>query len=159
MPRTNATTPVGVKQLREPIGAERERARKLPIRELAYLVLKLNVVRQLAFAAILTSALFVSGAQLSATGCPVASAPIAKACQMGCCANKACCKTSHERTGPPAQPLVKAGAAQQNMSAMPAAIAVALVTPVATARLHVFSSADGPAHSPPPLALTCIRLI
>jgi len=57
------------------------------------------------------------------------------------------------------RPLAKSGAAQQNISAMPATVAVALVSPVATAPPHVFSSAKGVAHSPPPLALICIRLI
>jgi hypothetical protein len=70
----------------------------------------------------------------------------------------ACCETSPERTGPPAQPLAKSGLDQQNVSVMPATAAVALVTPYAT-ESPVFSSTESRLHSPPPLALICIRLI
>jgi hypothetical protein len=70
----------------------------------------------------------------------------------------ACCATSAERTGPPAQPLAKSGLDQQNVSAIPAIAAMALAIPAAT-ESHVFSSTEGRAHSPPLLALICIRLI
>jgi hypothetical protein len=70
----------------------------------------------------------------------------------------ACCETSAERTGPPAQPLAKSGLDQQNVSAIPAIAAVALLMPHAT-ESYVFSSAEGRAQSPPPLTLICIRLI
>jgi hypothetical protein len=70
----------------------------------------------------------------------------------------ACCETSAERTGPPAQPLAKSGLDQQNVSATPAITAVALAMPAAT-ESHVFSSTESRSHSPPPLALICIRLI
>ena len=78
---------------------------------------------------------------------------------MDCCANMVCCVTSHERSEPPVQPLANSGAAQQNITAIPATVTVALVSPVATTSSHVFSGAGRVAHSPPPLALICIRLI
>ena len=159
MPRTNATTPVGVKQLREPIGAERERARKLPIRELAYLVLKLNVVRQLAFAAILTSALFVSGAQLSATGCPVASAPIAKACQMGCCANKCCCADSEKNHNLPPIPAAKDSVSNYGLAAVLASSSTMVNFPFQPVELRLDFSATSLRTSVPRPALLCTFLI
>src|SRR4051812_27180981 len=60
-----------------------------------------------------------------------------KACPMGCCANKTCCETSQERPGQPAQPLAKAGDAQQNFSAIPATVVAALAVPSATAGSHL----------------------
>jgi hypothetical protein len=104
-------------------------------------------------------ALFTATVRLPAAPCMVTNTPSQKACQPGCCANKACCETSHERTGPPVQPLTKSGADQQNISAIPTTVEVTLVTPVAATASHVFSSAECIAHSPPPLALICIRLI
>jgi len=104
-------------------------------------------------------ALFSASVRLPAATCILSNTSSPKACQMGCCANKACCKTAQERTGLPVQPLAKADAAQQNISAIPATIAMTLVPFVATTRLPVFSSANGMARSPSPLALICIRLI
>lgn len=103
-------------------------------------------------------ALVAAPVRLPAATCIVANTPGEKACSPGCCANKACCETSLNHTGPPAQPLAKSGLDQQNVSPIAAISAVALLTPVAT-ESHVFSSTEGRAHSPPPLALFCIRLI
>jgi hypothetical protein len=104
-------------------------------------------------------ALFSAAVRLPASPCMITNTPSEKTCQPGCCANKACCETSHERTGPPVQPVAKSGADQQNISALPPMVAVALVTPTATTDSHIFSSAERFAHSPTPFALICIRLI
>jgi hypothetical protein len=101
-------------------------------------------------------ALVASTVQLPAASCIMTNAPSEEACQSRCCANMACCETSADRTAPPAQPLAKSGL-QQNVSAMPAIAAVTLVS-FAT-KSHVFSSTESRSHSPPPLALICIRLI
>ena len=105
------------------------------------------------------AALVLGAVRLPAAACILSNAPSEKACRMGCCANMTCCMTSHKRTGLPVQPLAKSGASQENLSAIPATVAVALVSPAATAPSHVFSGAGGVAHSPPPLVLICIRLI
>ena len=104
-------------------------------------------------------ALFSATVRLPAVPCIVTNTPSQKACQPGCCANKACCDTSQERTGLPVQPLAKVGADQQNISAITATVAVAVVIPAAPTELHLFSSVEDTAHSPAPLALFCIRLI
>jgi hypothetical protein len=103
-------------------------------------------------------ALFAATVRLPATPCFVTNTPSEKACQLGCCANKVCCATSHERTGPPVQPFAKSGLDQQNLATPPSVVAAVVLNQTATESL-VFLSVEGTAHSPPPLALICIRLI
>src|SRR2546428_9817073 len=107
---------------------------------------------------ILATALFFGAIRLPAAPCILSNAPSEKACAPGCCANKTCCETSHQRTGPPVQPLAKSGSDQQNIAALPPAVAVVVVNQAATDS-SFFPSAEPTAHSPPPLALICIRLI
>jgi len=103
-------------------------------------------------------ALFAATVRLPAAPCIVTNTPSPDACQPGCCANKACCATSHQRTGPPVQPLAKLSSDQQNVTIIPATIVFALLVQAAT-ESRVLSSAERMAHSPPLLSLTCIRLI
>jgi hypothetical protein len=103
-------------------------------------------------------ALCAATLRLPAAPCIVTNTPSPEACQPGCCANKACCATSHQRTGPPAQPVAKLSSDQQNVTTIPATIVFALPVHVAT-ESRVLSSAERIAHSPPLLSLTCIRLI
>jgi hypothetical protein len=46
--------------------------------------------------------LFATSVRLPAIVCPVASAPVGEACQMGCCANKCCCAQSVKSEQAPA---------------------------------------------------------
>jgi hypothetical protein len=103
-------------------------------------------------------ALCAATLRLPAISCVLSNVSSPVACQPGCCANKACCKTSHERTGPPAQPFAKSGLDQQNLATPPSAVAAVVLNQTATDSL-VFSSVEWTAHSPTPLALICIRLI
>jgi hypothetical protein len=103
-------------------------------------------------------ALFAATVRLPEAPCIVTNTPSPEACQPGCCANKACCVTSHERTGPPVQPLAKSTADQQNVATIPATIVLALPVQVATEPRNL-SGTESMAHSPPLLSLTCIRLI
>jgi hypothetical protein len=96
--------------------------------------------------------------RLPAAPCIVTNTPGPKACQLDCCKNKACCATSHERTGPPVQPVAKLSSDQQNVATIPATIVFTLLVQLA-AESRVVSSAERIAHSPPLLSLTCIRLI
>ena len=104
-------------------------------------------------------ALMAATVQLPAVTCIVSNTRSEKACTLGCCANKTCCETSSERTGPPIPPLAKTSPDQQNVSAIAAIVGAALATPFATGSLVFRPSTEGRAHSPPPLALICIRLI
>jgi hypothetical protein len=105
-----------------------------------------------------TAALFAATVRLPATPCFVTNTPSPKACEPGCCANKTCCLTSHERTGPPVQPVSKSSSDQQTFAAIPATPAIGFVSrDVAESRdvsIENFTS-----HSPAPFALICIRLI
>jgi hypothetical protein len=56
------------------------------------------------------------------------------------------------------QPLTKSGSSQQDIAALPAAVPIVVFKQFAE-QSAVFLSAEGSAHSPPPLALICIRLI
>ena len=96
--------------------------------------------------------------RLPAAPCILTNAPAEKACTMGCCVYKSCCETSQHRTGLPKQPLTKSSSNQQNIAALPAIVMAPLSIDTAT-NLFVFSGAVCSAHSPPPLALICIRLI
>jgi hypothetical protein len=92
--------------------------------------------------------------RLPAAPCILTNAPAEKACMMGCCVYKSCCETSQHRTGLPKQPLTKSSSNQQNIAALP----VTVMAPLST-DTFVFSGAVCALHSPPPLALICIRLI
>jgi hypothetical protein len=96
--------------------------------------------------------------RLPASPCILSNASSPTACQPGCCANKACCETSHQRTGPPVQPFAKSGSDQQNIATPPSAVAVAVLNQTPT-ESPVLLSAECTAHLPAPLALICIRLI
>lgn len=129
------------------------------IRRLVLIVLLgKEVISRIAVSLAVALALFAATVRLPATACVMTNAPSPKACEPGCCANKTCCLTSHERTGPPVQPLTKASPDQQHIVAIAAHAGV--VVPVETARKpQLFSSVEYGAHSPPTLALLCIRLI
>jgi hypothetical protein len=106
----------------------------------------------------LAVALVAAPARISARSCILVHAPTQKACQPACCANKTCCQTSPKNTSPAAQPLAKSGSDQGNIATLPSPVALAVLS-YAPAESFVFSSADCTAHSPPTLALICIRLI
>ena len=103
-------------------------------------------------------ALFAATVRLPATPCFVTNTPSEKACQPGCCANKTCCATSHERTGPAVQPLAKSSPDLPNVATLPPTVAAFWSVQVAIESLAL-SSAEWTEHSPPPLELICIRLI
>src|SRR5581483_8591999 len=103
-------------------------------------------------------ALCAATLRLPAISCVLSNASSPVACQPKCCANKACCKTPDERTGPPVQPFAKSGLNQQNFATPPSAVAAVVWNQTATEKF-VFSSVEWTAHSLTPLALICIRLI
>jgi hypothetical protein len=107
---------------------------------------------------IVATALFLGAVRLPAAPCILSNAPTEKACNMGCCSYKSCCETSHQRTGPPVQPLAKAGSDQQNIATLASTVAVVVLNEAAIDSF-VFPSVESCAHSPPPLALICIRII
>lgn len=102
--------------------------------------------------------LFTATVRLQETPCLITNTPGPEACEPSCCANMTCCVTSDERTGPAAQPLAKAPSGQQNIALIATQNSVTLPVEVAK-EPELFSREKSGAHSPPTLALTCIRLI
>src|SRR5437660_235781 len=96
--------------------------------------------------------------RLPAAPCLVTNTPSEKACEGGCCANKHCCETSQQRTGPPVQPFAKSGADIYNVAALPTILAAPLVAE-SPAKCQVLRSAKRIATSRPTLPLLCTCLI
>src|SRR4030081_327219 len=114
--------------------------------------------RRAFFAALVVAALFLANARLPAAPCVVTNTPSPKACQPGCCANKTCCRTSHQRTGIPVQPLTKSSSDQQNVVAPAVTVPSPLIASFASQSIVVYR-AEQAAHLPPRLILFCTLLI
>jgi hypothetical protein len=114
--------------------------------------------RKLTVAFAVVAALFSTTVRLPAVPCFVTNTPGPKACAPGCCANKACCATSHERTGAPVQPLAKSSADQSSLVALAPMISVPITVSVFNQPKTV-PLAEPTAHSPPRLPLLCTFLI
>jgi hypothetical protein len=117
-----------------------------------------GMLRRVTVGLVVVAALFSATVRLPAAPCIVTNTPGPKACQPGCCANKACCATSHERTGPPVQPLAKSGLDQQNFAALPVTTAPLLTLSISN-ESKIVSQAEPTAHSPPRLSMLCTFLI
>ena len=95
----------------------------------------------------------------AARSCILSSTPAEQACKPACCANKTCCVTANEHKSTPKQPLGKADS-NYKVSATSVALPLAM-SPWSESGAQTFprSNAAFAAHSPPTLALICIRLI
>ncbi len=104
-------------------------------------------------------AMAVRPLQLPTLSCILANAPSQEGCKPNCCANKTCCVISRKTTGPVSQPLYQGGDVKQQpvigFVFVPVIDSIALAASARPACLSVPLRA----HSPPPLAATCIRLI
>jgi hypothetical protein len=103
-------------------------------------------------------ALIEAPVSLPARSCILSSAPVQQSCKPACCANKTCCATSNQHKSTPSQPLTK-GDSSYKVNATPVALLVVPPSLESGAQHFVFSTAASGAHSPPTLALICIRLI
>lgn len=126
--------------------------------KLANMLLNQVMISTIATSLAVMLALFAAAVRLPASPCMVTNTPSEKACKMRCCANKTCCKTSQKRTGPPVQSAAKSAADQPNTLAVTAGDGVVLPLRFATDACF-FPDFDRAVHSPPTLALICIRLI
>ena len=104
-------------------------------------------------------AMLASPLRLPGASCILSNAPSHEACKMDCCANKTCCAVSKKSTAPVSQPLSKGGDTKPQQ--IIGFVSVPLIDSIAVAASPQPLSTSGPvrAHSPPPLAATCIRLI
>jgi hypothetical protein len=109
------------------------------------------------FAVVLAMA--VRPLQLPAASCILSNAPSPEGCKPHCCANKSCCADSRKNTMPVSPPLYKSG--DVNQQYVIAFVSVPLIDSIAVAASPQATRVSVPvrAHSPPPLAATCIRLI
>ena len=106
---------------------------------------------------ILTMAAFLAGpVHVSARTCIVSDAPIQKACQPGCCANKACCATSTKKSAP--LPFAKNASAPELTAISPPSISMSRRELVSQARQFSVSRELSLASSPR-LAVLCTFLI
>jgi len=97
--------------------------------------------------------------QLPAASCILSNAPSPEGCKPNCCANKSCCATSKKSTMPVSPPLAKSSEANQQQAIGFVSVPLIDSIPVAASPQPLCVSASVRAHSPPPLAATCIRLI
>jgi hypothetical protein len=104
-------------------------------------------------------AMLVRPLQLPAASCILSNAPSLEGCKPNCCANKTCCATSKKNTMPVSPPLAKSGDANQQQAI--GFVSVPLIDSIAVAASPqpTRETTSVRAHSPPPLAATCIRLI
>ena len=123
------------------------------------MLLILEVRSRIAISLFVAMATVVAAMPGSARSCILSNVPSERACKPACCANKTCCKTSDKNTAAPSQPLAKGDCAQP-LNAISFAAAAPALPSCETAREQMwFQLRTAPAHSPPPLALICIRLI
>jgi hypothetical protein len=105
-------------------------------------------------------ALAVRPLQLPAASCIPSNAPSQENCKPNCCANKRCCALSKKSNVPVSQPLYQSVDAKQQQQVVGFIAVAGINWPAPTASAQPTSpAASVRAHSPPPLAASCIRLI
>src|SRR3954471_12941457 len=104
----------------------------------------------------LVLALLVMPLQLPAASCIFSKGPSQEACHSKCCANMICCAVSEKNNAPASHPLYQSDVSKQviGFASVPTNGSFATATPAEQTFVIVRSRA----HSPPPLAATCIRL-
>jgi hypothetical protein len=117
------------------------------------------VVSKIVISLMVAMAVPVAAMPLSARTCILSNVASEKACKPGCCANKKCCEASEKNRATPSQPLAKSGVDQQNIAACPTVTSIVRVDQDTTPKSVLHLGANCPSHSPPTLALICIRLI
>jgi len=106
----------------------------------------------------MTAVLFTAPVTVTARACMLSSAPEQQACKPGSCANKTCCATSSDHKSTASHPLTKADSSYK-VNATFIALSVVAPSPESGAQRFAVYNAESSAHSPPTLALICIRLI
>jgi len=122
-------------------------------------VLYANSVSRIIVSVAMTAVLFTAPMGLTARSCIVSSAPAQQACKPGSCANKTCCATSTENKSTPSQPLANGDSSYKSDATSVAFTMAVSASREFGAQRFLLSNATPDAHSPPTLALICIRLI
>jgi hypothetical protein len=117
------------------------------------------MLRGIMVSVVMTAALVTAPVGPVARSCILSSAPVQQSCKPGSCANKTCCGTSNQHKSNTTQSLAKSDSNYQ-VTASTVALRTT-VPPNFELGLQLFprSNAAFGAHSPPALALICIRLI
>jgi hypothetical protein len=118
-----------------------------------------SIVRRLTLTFFLLTTLVLSAVRLPASVCAVSSAPIGKACQQGCCANKSCCAESQQNRSLPAPPLTKDGGPNHELLAIVTPSLANAIVSVRPFGVSPHSAASFVAISRPRLAVLCTFLI
>jgi hypothetical protein len=102
-------------------------------------------------------ALLVMPIQLPAASCIFSKSPSHEACKSKCCADMICCAVSEKNNAPASHPLYQGDVSKQVI----AFVSVPIISTQVLVRAPELIGAIAPlrAHSPPPLAANCIRLI
>jgi hypothetical protein len=122
-------------------------------------LIRKQVLSRIIVSLAMSAVLFTAPVSSAVRSCILSSAPVQEACKPACCANKTCCATSAEHKSTPSQPLAKADSGYKvnaTCVTLPTAVSPSLEF---AAQRFLFSNAASDAHSPPTLALICIRLI
>lgn len=107
----------------------------------------------------LFAVMFTASARSTSATCILVNSPSQKACAPACCKNKSCCETSRKRTGDPVQPFSARNSLQKDFVVLMAVVPTGKVEQPRASEISGFSFAERLGHSPPTLALLCIRLI
>jgi hypothetical protein len=118
---------------------------------------KFPVRRRIGISLVAIAALLAAPINLSARSCIVSDAPIQKACQPGCCANKACCATAQKAT-PVSQPFVKNNSTIEFNATCVAALVARAPDYISLDRQFSYSRADTRVLKPQ-LSVLCTLLI
>jgi hypothetical protein len=117
------------------------------------------MLSRIMISAAMAAALFTGPVGLAPRSCILSSAPVQQACKPGCCANKVCCATSTANKSTSSQPLAKADSSYKlNATWVALSAAVSPKREFGAQHFLLFNAASD-VHSPPTLALICIRLI
>jgi hypothetical protein len=108
---------------------------------------------------VILSAMLARPLQLPAASCILVNAPSAEGCKPKCCANKTCCAASKKSSAPVTPPLYKSSDVNQSLVIGFVSVPTFDSSVVVAASQVAWASVPVRAHSPPPLAATCIRLI
>lgn len=128
-------------------------------RAVLFMLRKQLMLSRIAISLALVAAFFVASEGPASSACIFVNASIQKACASACGANKCCCQTSQNRTGSRTQPLATTSSHQKNFIALTAFVPKGTVNQLHASERSGFSIAEHSWHSPPTLALLCIRLI
>jgi hypothetical protein len=107
----------------------------------------------------LLAAVFTSVVRLPASVCAFSSAPIGKACHLGCCADKSCCVDSQKKHDLPSPPLAKDGSSNHQLIAIVATSLTISVFEFHSIEVSPESSANQVGRPTPRPAFLCTFLI